>query len=265
MDRPSPTIEEALILGDDYDVGGGITIHQPTVCDIMRHGEAAYDRTVKLMTAISSDCKASLADIGLDWCNVSDFEMFIIASRGLTPEDTTFLLNEDVDLSTFELRKNGKGEAQLRSPDGKYVIDAQVHRRLSDFLCCMHQIVKKPEFPANDFAREMLLEESRAARAQAMNAHTQPVLPSLISFVANASGSKYDYEACTQLKYSIFMDAVARLQIIGNASALRNACYSGMIDTSKIDKSALNMMRDINHTGEAQVVRQVTNTTTIGK
>ena len=39
-----------------------------------------------------------------------------------------------------------------------------------------------------------------------------------------------------------FMDDVQRLQIIHNADALLHGMYSGMIDTKKIDKGALNWM-----------------------
>lgn len=266
MNKRPLTAEEALVLGDDFDVGGGIIVRQPTINEVIKCGESSYYKVVSALTAISSDCKASLYDLGLDWCEISDFEMFMLSTRGLTKDDTWLLLGDEIDLSAFDMyRSDETGQAELRSPDGRYVIDAQVQRRMSEFLCRMHQIVKKPEFPANDFAREMLLEESRMERDNNSGRAARPILPSLISFVANVSGSKYDYETCKQLKYSMFMDAVARLQIIGNATALRNACYSGMIDSSKIDKSELNMMREITLSNDTQVVHQNTNVNTIKK
>ena len=42
-----------------------------------------------------------------------------------------------------------------------------------------------------------------------------------------------------------FMDAVTRIQIIKSTTALLNGCYSGMIDTSKINKKEFNWMREI--------------------
>lgn len=265
MTRQPLTVEEALILGDDFDVGGGIIIRQPTIGDVIRFSESSYYKVIASLTAISSDCKASLFDLGLDWCEISDFDMFLISTRGLNQSDTEILFGDEIDLSTFDIFRRDDGQAELRSPDGRYVIDAQVQKRISEFLCRMHQIVKKPEFPENEFAREMLLEESRMERDSNAERQAKTILPQLISFIANAPGSKYDYETCKQLKYSIFMDAVARIQIIGNASALRNACYSGMIDTSKINKSELNMMREITLSNDSQVVHQNTNVNTIKK
>ena len=42
-----------------------------------------------------------------------------------------------------------------------------------------------------------------------------------------------------------FMDAVSRIQVIRNTTALLHGCYSGMIDISKIKKEELNFMREI--------------------
>lgn len=264
--RKTPlTIDEALVLGEDYAVGGGITIRQPTIEEVVRYGEASYYRVVGLLTAISSDCKAALNDMGLDWCKVTDFSMFVLSTRSLTQEDTYMLFGDELDLSKCELFASDDEKIELRSPDGKFVIDEECRAKLSSFLCRMHQITKKPEFPANDFAREMLLDESREEARKSAEKPPQLILPTLISFIANAPGSKYDYDTCKQLKYSVFMDAVSRIQIIGNASALRSACYSGMIDTSKIDKSELNMMREITYGGEREVVTHSTNTKTIRK
>lgn len=246
MRKRPPTIDEALILGDDYEICEGVYVRQPTISEIIRYDEPSYYRMVGLLTCISSDCKAALDDIGLDWCQVSDFEMFILATRTLTVEDTEILLGPDVDLSKMHMYVDESNKPKcLMSDDGKIQIDEGARHRLNEFLCKMHQIIKKPEFPGNDFAREMLLEESREKMQKAQDETEELILPTLISFISNVNGSKYDYETCKELKYSMFMDSVARLQIIGNATALRNAAYSGWVDASKIDKEEMNMMRSI--------------------
>ena len=253
------TLDEALVLGDDYDVGGNIVIRQPTIEDIIRYDEISYYRMVGLLTCISSDCKAALDDIGLDWCNVSDFEMFVLSTRTLTIEDTSILLGDEIDLSKMSMYVDENQRPQcLKSDDGKFVIDEASRRKLSEFLCRMHQIIKKPEFPTNDFARQMLLEESRDKQRLAEGKEEEPILPTLISFISNINGSKYDYESCRKLKYSTFMDSVARLQIITNATALRNAAYSGWVDTSKIDKKELDMMRPVKQEHTYNVLQEKT-------
>ena len=42
-----------------------------------------------------------------------------------------------------------------------------------------------------------------------------------------------------------FFDDLARLQIINNADHLLAGCYSGMIDTKKINKADLNWLKEI--------------------
>ena len=42
-----------------------------------------------------------------------------------------------------------------------------------------------------------------------------------------------------------FFDDLARLQLINNADHLLAGCYSGMIDTKKINKADLNWLKEI--------------------
>lgn len=240
------SIEAALILGEDWDTGSGIVVKQPMLGEILRWGELDYYRTVGLLTCISSDCKAALYDMGIMWYDLTDFDMFCIATHGLTPDDTSILLGEELNLSKLHLYASPNGrDNYLADDDGKPIITYDTWLELHNFICRMHRLVKNPEFPGNDFAREMLLEESRASAAQAQADGQRPILPTAISYVANAPGSKYGYKECMELKYSTFMDCLARTQIISEATALRSACLSGMIDTSKIDPEDMNMLREI--------------------
>lgn len=257
MRRKELSIESTALLGIEYHICDGVTIRQPSLLDVIEYGESAYYNTIGYLTCIPSDCKAALDDIGLDWCQLSDFDMFVLSTHSLTPDDTWLFLGEDLDFSKLELYINDDGDKQLRSTDGKIVIDDAARAKLSAYLCYAHGIVKKPEFPANEMARMMLLEESREAMRTPTEHLDQSMLPRLISYVANAPGSKYDYDACLKLRFSTFMDSVRRLQVISNAEALRNACYGGMIDTSKIDKNELDMLRDMSANKQRSVVRGV--------
>ena len=65
-----------LYFGDPYVVNNNITIFQPTVGEIMKYGEKKYYSMVHSLTAISSDMKSQLDDIGLDYEQVEDFQLY---------------------------------------------------------------------------------------------------------------------------------------------------------------------------------------------
>lgn len=240
-------LEAAMLLGQTYDIGHGYGIHAPTLRQVIEFGQNNYYHVVGLLTAISSDCKAPLFDMGFDWVDVTDMQMFVMATRGLTVEESAIVFDPVIDFSALRVQGNDDGDLRLLDADGNVVLDDESRARISQFLCKLHNIVKRPERPYNKYAHDQLIEESRMALAQAKKRSDDDAnaLWPLISYVANAPGSKYDYESCLDMRMSTFMDCVSRLQIIVDATALHNACYSGMIDSSKIKKESLNAMRTI--------------------
>lgn len=249
------SMEASIVLGCAFDLGDGYAIKPPAVRQVIEYGQSDYYRVVGLLTAISSDCKAALEDMGIDWCKVSDFEMFVMATHSLSTDESSILLSPAIDFTALELYANESGKAELRDRDGNVVIDEARQQAISSYLCKLHNIQKKPEFPSNDFARMMLLEESRTEAARAKGRADKDILYPLISFVANAPGSKYDYATSLDLPISTFMDCVSRLRIIDEASALRSACYNGWVDTSKLDRELLDVFREIKPPKPREVIK----------
>ena len=66
--------ELQLYFGDDFIINDKIKIHQPTVDEIVRYGEQKYFSMVHTITAIPSDMKSQLDDMGLDYDKLKDFE-----------------------------------------------------------------------------------------------------------------------------------------------------------------------------------------------
>ena len=93
--------ELQMFFGDDYKVSDYITIHQPTVGEIMEFGERRYYSMLTQLCAIPSDMKSTLWDVlEVDWNKMSDFELFAFNCHSLRPQDTSIILG-DLDLSTY--------------------------------------------------------------------------------------------------------------------------------------------------------------------
>ena len=66
-----------LYFGDPYVINENVSVLQPTIGDIAKYGEKNYFSLVHTITAIPSDLKSQLWDMGLDWTQITDFQLFI--------------------------------------------------------------------------------------------------------------------------------------------------------------------------------------------
>lgn len=234
----------SLYFGDDYVINQLITIHQPTIRDICTQGEREYFSTVHTLTAIPSDVKSMLwDDLQLDWEEVDDFTLFQILSRTL-PIERTRVLFGDLDFTRLKVCRNQEnGNIVMRNPETGVVIDQLIYQRMVTYLRKIHNITPKIEKAKNKHTKELLLELDRQDRATNINKEYKSFLLPLISSVKNRMGYTKDYILNEGLVE--FMDDVKRLQIINHADHLLAGCYSGMIDTKKINKKDLDWMKEI--------------------
>ena len=119
-----------LYIGDDYVINDQIKILQPNIRQIAEFGEREFFSVVHTITAIPSDMKANLDDMGLDWMEVDDFELFIMLSQTLTP-DRTKLLFGDIDLSKLRPYKHPNIEDEIILADKQtgIVVDKMIYLR----------------------------------------------------------------------------------------------------------------------------------------
>ena len=232
-----------LYLGDPYAINDRITILQPTIRQIAEFGEKDFFSVVHTITAIPSDMKASLDDMGLDWMEVEDFELFMMLVQTLTP-DRTCLLFGDIDFSKLRpFRNNENGDIVLADKETGVLIDKMVYLRIVTYLRKAFNITPKIEKAANKMTKKILIEEDRNKMQQNKDKPFKSFLLPMISSVKVKQG--YTKEYVLNMGYVEFMNDVARLQVIHNADHLLSACYAGTIDMKKINKSELNWMKEL--------------------
>ena len=236
--------ELQLYFGDDFVINKYITIHQPKLDDMIRLGEKEYFSIIYAFTSIPSDMKPQLFDMGIIWEDISDFEFFIMLTHSFTPKQTGFLFG-DLDFSKFKLGRNETVLYQLGYDGDMVVIDEYVYLRIATFLRKIHGIVPKPEKGANKTTRRIMIDDDRRRMEMQKKKGEKSSFIPIISSLINSPEFKYGLKEVREMPMYAFMDAVTRIQIIKSTTALLNGCYSGMIDTSKINKKEFNWMRDI--------------------
>ena len=235
--------ELQLYFGDDYIINDKIKIVQPTVDDIIKYGEAKYFSMVHTLTAIPSDMKSQLWDMGLDWMQVEDFELFIMLSQALTPDKTSILFQELDFTSLTPIRNPENGDIVLANKETGVVVDKMIYLRLMNYLRKLHNITPKVEHAANEMTKQILIDEDRQKILHAKDKPFKSYLLPLISSVKVKQGYTKDYVRSMGL-YEFF-DDIARMQLINNADHLLSACYAGTIDMKQINKKSLNWMGEI--------------------
>lgn len=233
-----------LYFGDDYVINDKIKISQPTIGDIVDFGEAQYFNVIYTITAIPSDMKSQLWDLGIDWMEIEDFDLFVMLAPTL-PIEKTKLLFGDLDFTKLKLYKNREnGDILLADLDTGVKIDKMIYLRIVNYLRKVHNITPKIERAANKTTKQILIDEDRMRIQTNKEKPFKSYLLPLISSVKVRMGYTKDY--VRNEGFVEFFDDVSRLQIIHNADHLLSGCYAGTIDMKKINKADLNWLKEIN-------------------
>lgn len=232
--------------GEPFHLNSKITLYSPTVGDIIEFGEQRYYSVVHSLTCIPSDMKSQLFDSGIDYEEISDFELFCMLTRGLTQEDTKLLLG-DLDLSKFEVCINTQNGLKLlydRQNDIK--IDELIYYKIVSYIRKLHNIKPKVEKAKNKTTKKILIELDRQRIEQKKkDKKITSTLKPLVSAMMRYPGFKYKSSELKECTLYEFMDTVMGANVYVSSTALLKGIYGGMVDSSKVDKKQLDWMREI--------------------
>lgn len=238
--------ELQMYFGEDYIVNDKIHIHQPTIGEIVEWGERKYYSMIYTLTCIPSDMKSQLDDLGVNYMEISDFELFMLLSRSLGQKDTSILFG-DLDFSKFIQCKNTENdELCLYDEEHEILIDNMIYLKIVSYLRKLHGIKPKIQKAYNETTRKILIQLDRDRIKKSQNEKYTSQLKELISAMMRYPGFKYKKTELKECGLYEFMDSVQGAQIYVSTTALLSGMYSGMVDTSKINKKEFNWMRNAN-------------------
>lgn len=245
LDRLQIYFGEPYVIDIEGLKGNKIHLLQPTIGDLVRIGEKRFLSTLTIFTGNSVTYRVSLWDRGIDWNDISDFQMFCMVYKGADPEVASLLL-DGVDLQGFDFYVDKEEHIFLYNPEQDYVIDERVFSVISEYYRTICNMTPSDEYTKDAVLKRWWVEKDRRANARAERkgddgASLQPVISALV----NHPGFKYKIKELKEVTLGQFYDSVARLQVYENTTALLRGCYSGMINMKEIKKENLNFMRDI--------------------
>lgn len=245
--------ELRMYFGEDYKINDYITIHQPSLQEILDFGEKNLYSSITPFTGNPTTYRLQLWDMGIDWNKITDFELFTMLIQGMKKE-TTSLLFGDFDFSILKpyMQIDSEENQTLILADNdknpKYIIDEHLYLHIREYIRKMFDQYPKVEKAKGKMTKEMIIDEDRMnleIATKKNNSNRSFLLP-LISAMVNHPGFKYKKNELREVKIVEFMDSVKRLQIYESTRALMSGMYSGMLDTSKMDlNKELNWLRDL--------------------
>jgi hypothetical protein len=245
--------EVTLWMGEPYVINDKIKVLQPNMRQVLEFGERQYFSVVQTLCSTSSNMKSQLADMGLDWETIEDFQMFMMLAQSLDREKTKLVLG-DIDLSKFKIFENKEtGDPVMIDKENNIIIDQLIYMRIVEYLRKVHGLTRAYDRTKSKFVHDMSIEMDREEIANNAKKPYKSFLWPLISSVKAKQGYTKQYVLDLQV-YELVHEA-NRLQVITQSVALLQGSYSGMVDTKKIKNFSeqCNWMRDIEankHSGQ---------------
>lgn len=260
----NPVIEFDLLkcyFGEPYvidldNVEGTITIYPPTFGDLLEYGEKEWYQNLNVFICNTTSYRLILHKEGIDWNELSDFELFIMLHSQVEPKFSELLFH--FDISKFELYyrefvdENGENKRipVLYDEENGIEINEMVYFHISQYLRLCFRSEPKEQITNDPFLKPLYLQKDEGEirnaewRKENKGEKDYSLLP-VVSAVCNHPGFKYRSDELKQVPVFQFMDSVARLQIYESTKALLVGANSGMADHSKTNPELFNFMRDI--------------------
>lgn len=239
--------ELMIYRGKDFFIKEGIILHQPTLDEICDYGERQYWSMVYTLTSVGADMKVPLSDMGMDYTEISDFQLFYsLLCQSFTIEQTSILFGS-LDFQKFQIyQKKDSEDIVMYDSENDILIDEYTYLVIADALRKMHGLKRNGELPANESTKQILIEDAREEFNRNKNREYHSQLKNMVSAMINSEGFKYNHAEVWNMKINAFMDSVRRISKIKNADLLLQSGYSGFgVNLKEISDKQLDWLGEL--------------------
>lgn len=230
-----------LLYENSIRINDNIEVRIPTVREVLENDDQYYGM-VSSLVATPFDMMVQLDDIGIDFTEINDYELFLIVFNSLRSQDTSLLFG-DLDLSGFEPAINDEnGQVVLLDQSTGIVIDKSIHFQIANALRQIHHLERNRRKAGNVEAKKYLIDRTRKKMQRAAKQRTSSQLETLIIAMVNTEQYKYDYESTKALSIYQFNESV--VQIVKKVDYLNkmHGVYSGTVSVKDLKQSDLNWL-----------------------
>ena len=231
--------KKCLLNATSVEIVPNLSLRIPTVGEILED-EDKYYGIVSSLTASPFQYMVQLDDMGIDYTQITDYQLFMMLFPMYAQSDLSLLFG-DLNTSDFNVYVNQDDDNQvIYSPSNNIVIDELVYNDLSDMMRKINLFEKVKSKPGNESARKYLLEKERKKQKRNAKKPRFPYLEKMVIALVNTSEFPYNYETCMDLSIYKFNQSLQQIQRKIAFDNTMVGVYAGTVDTSKMaDKDAL--------------------------
>ena len=231
--------KKSLLNATSVDIVPNLSIRIPTVGEILEDEDKYYE-IVSSLTATPFQYMVQLDDMGIDYTQITDYQLFMMLFPMYAKSDLSLLFS-DLDTSDFGIYINQQDNSQvIYSPNNNIIIDELIYNDLADTIRKINLFEKVKSKPGNESARKYLLEKERKKQKRNAKKPKEPYLEKLVIALVNTSEFPYNYETCMDLSIYKFNQSFKQIQQKITFDNTMIGVYAGTVDTSKMtNKDAL--------------------------
>ena len=231
--------KKSLLNATSVEIVPNLSLRIPTVGEILED-EDKYYGIVSSLTASPFQYMVQLDDMGIDYTQITDYQLFMMLFPMYAQSDLSLLFG-DLNTSDFNVYVNQDDDNQvIYSPSNNIVIDELVYNDLADMIRKINLFEKVKSKPGNESARKYLLEKERKKQKRNAKKPRFPYLEKMVIALVNTSEFPYNYETCMDLSIYKFNQSLQQIQRKIAFDNTMVGVYAGTVDTSKMtDKDAL--------------------------
>ena len=225
--------KKSLLNATSVDIVPNLSIRIPTVGEILEDEDKYYE-IVSSLTATPFQYMVQLDDMGIDYTQITDYQLFMMLFPMYAKSDLSLLFS-DLDTSDFGIYINQQDNSQvIYSPNNNIIIDELIYNDLADTIRKINMFEKVKSKPGNESARKYLLEKERKKQKRNAKKPKEPYLEKLVIALVNTSEFPYNYETCMDLSIYKFNQSFKQIQQKITFDNTMIGVYAGTVDTSKM-------------------------------
>ena len=230
--------DENILFKSSCRINDKIEILIPTVEEILDN-EADYYGMVSALTAMPIDMMVQLADVGIDFTEITEYQLFQILFTGLQGQDTSMIFG-DLDLTQFEPDMNPQnGNFCFYDRKNDIMIDESIQNLIATALRKIHHLEKNVRKPGNEAAKSYMIEKERKRLRRRKNKAYESQLEPLIVAMVNSEPYKYDFEGTKHLSIYQFNECVRQVIRKTDWNNRMRGIYAGTISPKEMSEKEL--------------------------
>ena len=230
-----------LLYKQEYAINEHIKIQIPTVGEVLDN-EDDYYTMVTMLTAMPVDMMVQLDDIGVDFTAINEYELFLILFNALKDKDTSLIFGE-LDLKPFRSAINPQNNTiVLRNKETGVVIDRGIQGQIASVLRKIHNLKRNNRKPANQEAREYMLQRAREKMRRRSKRVNDSQLEELIVAMVNTEQFHYGFEGTRELSIYQFNESVRQVIKKIDYDNRMHGVYAGTVNAKELSQDDLNWL-----------------------